>query len=241
MNFLVGQKTAEWAAKSGVPAHYFKEVTSTNTLAKDSPFKSTPAPEIYVTEFQTAGRGRNQNTWQSAPGESLLSSWVYHSHQARQPVLSPLVGLALYRALQASFPFISFSLKAPNDIYAGHQKIAGLLIENVIEGRKNKLVIGLGLNVFSAPELSTATSLQKELRSHGVHHLHEEAWFDFLDRWTLELGSVVAQNAGTLGQLQQTSLLFALNKKPDLTAPYTQVSEVGSLQQSGQWISWSEL
>ena len=69
-----------------------------------------------------------------------------------QPTLSPLVGLALYKACSGTWPFLNWNLKAPNDLYISNKKVAGLLIETVTQGDDIRLLVGLGLNVLATPD-----------------------------------------------------------------------------------------
>jgi BirA family biotin operon repressor/biotin-[acetyl-CoA-carboxylase] ligase len=101
------------------------------------------------TDFQSAGKGQPGNSWESARGNNLLFSIVLHPVQV--PVdelflISELVSIAIKRALDVYTPNIA--IKWPNDIYWNDQKLAGILIENSLQGNKIKtVVIGIGLNV----------------------------------------------------------------------------------------------
>lgn len=109
-------------------------------------------------EFQTSGRGFGSNTWESERGKNLLFSLLLHPRwvdAADVFGLSEVAALAVKEGLEEYAE--GFSVKWPNDIYFGNQKIAGLLIENVFEGRcVGQCVIGIGLNVNQQTFLSDA-------------------------------------------------------------------------------------
>lgn len=240
----IGRVTSEWAKARQIKTIFKESLSSTNDLAKDEAFKSETQEQelvIYLTEHQSKGRGRNQNTWQDAsPGSSLLCSWSFYVENAPLPVSSPRTGLALFKAASATWPFLHFSLKAPNDLYLTDKKIAGILIETVTQGEESRLIIGLGLNVTAHPEgVETATSLAINLPK-GVPLLGED-WISFLDRLFFELSIVIEHSQEPLNPSESQALVHALNLKPGKSEKYISISEEGTLQTSERTIHWSSL
>lgn len=239
MSFQVGLETYNWARKSGVESWYQAETTSTNAIAKTDKISGADRIFAFFTDHQTEGRGRNTNTWTSSAGQNLLCTWATISFRAPQPVLTPLVGLALWRALKSTFPQIDFALKAPNDIYVGDKKIAGLLVEVVTEKKLYKSAIGLGLNVFAAP-IETSTCLSDILKLSDVE-LNLNLWRDFLDRWLLELSLVLTSRPTEISTNESAALRTALNQYSQLSDKIVKVQPDGSLVTVSKTISWSEL
>ena len=104
---------------------------------------------VVVAEFQTAGRGCGTNSWESERGKNLTFSLLIHPEEIparRQFHISMAVSLAVCEALGQYIG--DLSIKWPNDIYWCNGKIAGILIENQLQGEviKNS-IIGIGLNV----------------------------------------------------------------------------------------------
>jgi len=127
------------------------EVTdSTNNYAKQQ-IRENGLSEgtVFLAHEQTAGRGQQKNVWESEPGENLLFSIVLcpdFLEIRRQFMLSKVVTLCIYKALNKYVD--SLKIKWPNDIYAGNQKLGGILIENsVMSGLLKSAVVGIGLNV----------------------------------------------------------------------------------------------
>ena len=237
--FLVGKTSHDWAEKSQIAVWYAQETTSTNLIAKEGLAGTAPI-SLYLAEHQTAGRRRNNNTWSDAgeKGSAFLSSWVFQLSKAPQPVLAPAIGLALWSSLSASFPWLAFSLKAPNDLYLNDKKLAGILIENVQQGSSHRLIVGLGLNVWKAPsDVYNSISLFDLLKE----DLTETAWINVLDRLLLEMSLAISQTRTALSSTQCHGLLHALNKFPNLTTHYQKVDSDGSLLSSDRKINWSEL
>ncbi|MDG0815849.1 biotin--[acetyl-CoA-carboxylase] ligase [Bdellovibrio svalbardensis] len=240
----IGKVTSQWAENNHVFVTYQPQVDSTNNLAKEEAFEEELLAEslcLYLTDHQTAGRGRGTHTWtDSRPGSSLLSSWSYLLATKPQPTTSCLVGLAVYRACSSTWPFLAWNLKAPNDIYIGDKKIAGILVENVIQGDEVRLIIGLGLNVTSSPEsVETATSLIEELPP-GAPLLGQD-YTAFLDRLLFELTIAVSYCEEPLSPTDQLSLLTALNLHPLLEEIYTGMQADGSLFTATKKINWMSL
>ncbi len=146
-----------------------------------------------MTSEQTAGRGRRHRPW-IAPRGNLASSIleVVDVSPAVAATLGFAAGLALEAALQkvsveaslrsAGSDHMKFSLKWPNDVLAGRQKLAGILLEaEAVAGDRLAVVVGIGTNVVAAPEgtPTPATSLA----ALGVHIGAEELFATLSDSW----------------------------------------------------------
>jgi len=77
---------------------------------------------------------------------------------------------------------MKYQLKWPNDVLAGRQKLAGILLEaEAVADNRLAVVVGIGTNVVAAPEgtPSPATSLA----ALGVHIGAEELFAELSDAW----------------------------------------------------------
>ncbi len=103
-----------------------------------------------VADYQTAGRGCGTNTWESERGKNLLFSLLIHPKSIpanRQFLISEWVSVALCELLER-YINNKVEIKWPNDIYDKGKKIAGILIENRLQGEYIKdSIVGIGLNV----------------------------------------------------------------------------------------------
>lgn len=241
----IGMITKKWAENNRVYSYYLATTASTNDLAKAMAFEEKLLDEplcLFLADHQSAGRGRGKNSWvDSQPGACLLSSWSYLINAKPQPTTSCLVGLAVYRALSATWPFLDWNVKAPNDIYLGGKKVAGILTESVIQGDEVRVVIGLGINVLASPkEVPTATSILEALPA-GVPLLGQD-WTACLDRLMFEVTDAISRCEDPLTPSDQHSLLKALNAHPLLQEKYVGLESSGTLiQSSGHKINWWEL
>lgn len=124
---------------------------STNSYLKNMLHNEQLADFTVVScDHQLKGRGQMGTTWLSDRGKNLTFSILkkYQTFNATdQFQISCMVSLALYRVL-SSWAIPNLSLKWPNDILSGNQKICGILIENILKGSYvNMSIIGVGLNV----------------------------------------------------------------------------------------------
>lgn len=129
-----------------------REVDSTNSYLKKLLSNSKPLIEgtAIMAERQFAGRGQNDNVWESEDGKNLtLSIYLKSTFLAanNQFDLNKAVSLGIYDCLRAILGE-NCRIKWPNDIYYHDKKIGGVLIENVIKGHQLKdSIIGIGINV----------------------------------------------------------------------------------------------
>ena len=119
--------------------------------------------EVAVAGFQTAGRGQKGNTWESEAGKNLLFSILAHPLNIKvqeQFYISEAIALAVSDSVMAAIgpqyaPGVS--VKWSNDIYWKDFKIAGILIENTLQGSSIlDTVVGVGLDVNQEVFLSDA-------------------------------------------------------------------------------------
>jgi len=165
---------------------------------------------MVTASYQTGGNGQRGKSWESLKGDNLLISIVIEPNISiqNQFLLSKCVALALYDLL--SLYANDVSIKWPNDILVGRQKIAGILIQNIL--KRNEIthsVIGVGLNV-NQTEFKTyspkATSLKLLLnRTFDISIIQEEL-LKYLAERIKQLRSGVDQ------QKEYLSVLFLNNK-----------------------------
>lgn len=156
MQFPLAQPLAahfEWVAETG----------STNT---DLVRRALELPDFSVltAAFQNAGKGRSGRSWLAPANSSLFVSVLLKPQGipvSKFSWLPLLAGLAMTNAVNAILPSQAATLKWPNDVLIGDEKISGVLSELV--GDLSGVVIGAGLNVSQAQSelpIEKATSLK---------------------------------------------------------------------------------
>jgi len=102
-----------------------------------------------VADRQIGGRGRQGRSWLDGPGNFMGSTVVHISPQDPPPAsLSFVAALAVYETVLARLGDPrDLQLKWPNDVLLGGGKFCGLLLE----GERASVVVGIGVNLASAP------------------------------------------------------------------------------------------
>ena len=110
--------------------------------------------EVAVATYQTAGRGQKGNSWESEAGKNLLFSILAHPCSIKvqeQFYISEAIALAVSDSVIAAIgPEYAggVSVKWSNDVYWNDYKMAGILIENTLQGSTIlDTVVGVGLDV----------------------------------------------------------------------------------------------
>jgi len=160
-------------------------IDSTNSYLKELAQKSTlDTFTVIVANHQNSGRGQLGTTWVSEDGKNLTFSILIGFKDFKiqdQFYLSMAVSLGLISALRR-FISVSLKIKWPNDILAEKDKIAGILIENILRGAFiNYSIIGIGLNVnqeIFPSDIENVSSLKKIA---GVVFNKEELLFEILN------------------------------------------------------------
>ncbi|MDB4338824.1 biotin--[acetyl-CoA-carboxylase] ligase [Rubripirellula sp.] len=125
-------------------------------------------PRLFLTDSQSAGRGRRGRHWQSDEGTltfslALARETASDAHPSVSGGLNRLplaVGVGISRYLEFQFAPLKVRLKWPNDVHVAGGKVAGILIETG-SNCPNRLVIGVGMNIGTVPDLSKDPSSQK--------------------------------------------------------------------------------
>lgn len=167
---------------------WLAETESTNLYATELLKQNAANETAIVAAYQTKGKGQQQNIWESEAGKNILVSWICYPVMLKPEelfYLNKVITMALVEFLQQQFN-INAKIKWPNDIYVGDKKIAGILIENTIQGKYIKhAIVGIGLNInqdkfsnlinqkcTSAKLLTEKEYVVNEITLHLLHHLH---------------------------------------------------------------------
>ncbi len=155
----------------GKNIHYFDEVSSTNSLAKDIG-ASEEEGTLVIAEVQNGGRGRMGREWVSPQGgiwmSVLLKPGIPLRHASR---LTLVAGLAVTNVMRDLG--LDARIKWPNDVRINGKKVCGILTEAKAEvDRVDYVVLGIGINAnmdlkdIPDPLRSGSTTLKAELGRH---------------------------------------------------------------------------
>lgn len=138
---------------------FIEQTESTNGLVRKK-LETEDLPELFVlqTNFQSAGKGQQGNSWESEAGKNLLFSILLKPTNIavdKQFIVSQMISLAIEKVLDQYAK--GFSIKWPNDIYWNDKKIGGILIESTLQANKIKwMIVGVGLNINQESFVSNA-------------------------------------------------------------------------------------
>ncbi len=165
---------------------HFKEVDSTNDVAKQLALEGAPEGTVVISEIQRKGRGRKGREWFSPKGGVWMSLLLRPKMSPSQAApLTLIAGLAVAKTLPRLYN-LKCKLKWPNDVLINEKKVCGVLTE-ISAGidRIDYIVAGIGINAnididsFPGEFRGVATTIKNELnkeilRDELVEQLLEE-------------------------------------------------------------------
>ncbi len=103
---------------------------------------------VAFAEGQTAGRGQHGHRWASAPRLGLWFSILLRPQLAltESSRLTAWIAQSIAGTISDELTMAA-SVKAPNDVYVGDRKIAGVLVEMRATERPHIAIAGVGINV----------------------------------------------------------------------------------------------
>ena len=168
------------------------QVESTNDFAKEIiNSKIIDDFTIVYTDNQTKGKGQRGNLWKSKAYKNLTFSLIIKPNikVEKQSYISKIVSLALLDYFDNISDYAS--IKWPNDIYINNKKIAGILIENIIQSNKlNYSIIGIGININQTKfddDLPNPISLKQITKQdYNLENILNEIIYKLKDFFTLK-------------------------------------------------------
>jgi BirA family biotin operon repressor/biotin-[acetyl-CoA-carboxylase] ligase len=150
--------------------HRFDTVASTNDEAMRLLRDGARDGTAVRADRQTGGKGRMGRSWDSPPGN------LYLSVIARVELPAGLAGRIavtcgrMVAGILASMTELPVRTKWPNDLYLEGKKLGGILVETRLApgGVVDGVVVGLGLNVGSHPDVPPPGHPATSLAAHGV-------------------------------------------------------------------------
>ena len=148
---------------------YADEINSTNSYLMESDRKLQNGT-LFLTEYQTDGKGRLDRVWKSQKNSNLTFSVLLKNINKLSEInlINLAASLAIAQSIENLFQ-LNIELKWPNDVLINRKKVAGVLSESSIKGKKiDKIVVGIGVNVnqtlFTGKYLIQPTSVRIETK-----------------------------------------------------------------------------
>jgi len=142
----------------------YKELDSTNNVAKQLIGDNREMPFLVVAESQTVGRGRMGRSFYSPPGSGIYMTLALRPELdvSRSVLMTTAASVAVCRGIRDLLG-LECSIKWVNDIYLNGKKVCGILTEGITNfetGLVDALVIGIGIN-YRMPERNFPEELQE--------------------------------------------------------------------------------
>ena len=133
----------------------YESVTSTNDVAINLIKEGKKEIGCVCANIQTKGRGTHGKKWISSEG-NLFGS-IFFPLEINYPpfnefsIINPVI---ISDVIMIFCEKKKISFKWPNDLFIDGKKICGILQELVTSNAKKFLIIGIGLNVVSCPNIN---------------------------------------------------------------------------------------
>ncbi|MAH53841.1 MAG: biotin--[acetyl-CoA-carboxylase] ligase [Pelagibacteraceae bacterium] len=134
----------------------YENVTSTNDVAINLIKEGKKEIGCVCANIQTKGRGTHGKKWISSEG-NLFGS-IFFPLEVNYPpfnefsIINPVI---ISDVIMIFCEKKKISFKWPNDLFINGKKICGILQELVTSNEKKFLIIGIGLNIVSCPNINT--------------------------------------------------------------------------------------
>lgn len=167
----------------------YDSIGSTNDEALARSRQGERGPLWIAARAQSAGRGRRGTRWLSPQGNLAVSLLTFFAGPLMHAAtLGFVAGLALDAALSACAPALQsrLALKWPNDVLVDGKKLAGILLESERVEGGHAVVVGIGVNIASAPYDLPAISLATLGVNMDIEQVFTElsdAWLDYARIW----------------------------------------------------------
>ena len=162
----------------GKELYIYKEVSSTNTVAKFLSMNDVKNGTVVISEKQTKAKGRSGKSWESPLGGVWLSIILKPNvEQSKFPLITLATGVAVAKTLE-KVGVENPEIKWPNDIMINGKKVCGILTEAVAKfNTVENVIIGVGIDAnlettqFPKELQSGTTTLKDELEKEGDENL----------------------------------------------------------------------
>ena len=129
----------------------YRKVKSTNDTAirlirngKDS--------GVVTADIQTKGKGQRGNKWISKKGNLFISIFFKVNNELSLKKITT-INLSILKKIISSQIVGKIYIKLPNDILIYKKKVSGILQEIMYKNNNKYLIVGIGINVISSPNI----------------------------------------------------------------------------------------
>ena len=171
-----------------------ESTTSTNDLAKIYANQNSATPAIFISEEQTAGRGRLGRTFVSPAKSGLYISLCLFPTAALEDLslITCATAVACIETIE-QLTGKSLDIKWVNDLFYREKKVGGILTEVISDFESQQvqaLIVGIGINLIDSPQsfpeelhsiVGSVFSSKEEYNESSFNRNHFIA--QFLEKW----------------------------------------------------------
>ena len=182
-----------------------ESTTSTNDLAKIYANHNSTTPAIFISEEQTAGRGRLGRKFVSPSKTGLYISLCLFPTIALEDLslITCATAVACVETLE-ELTGKSLNIKWVNDLFYQDKKVGGILTEVISDFESQQvqaLIVGMGINLIENPQsfpeelhsiVGSVFSSRKEYEAHSFNRNQFIA--TFLEKWTFYYQNLSKRN-----------------------------------------------
>lgn len=154
-----------------------EETGSTSSDARKFADTNPSSPALFVADRQTGGRGRQGKSFISPEGGLYMSLLLPTNMPITQAMSATSCAAVAVRRAILSASGADCGIKWINDLYLSGGKLCGILAESVNDYEtmtSRYLIIGVGINMTTAPELNNASTRAVSLWGCGYGASKEE-------------------------------------------------------------------
>ena len=129
----------------------FNKVKSTNKTAIRL-IRSGIDSGLVSANIQTKGKGQRGNKWISKKGNLFISIFFKINSELSLKKIT-FINLSILKKIISSQITGKIYIKLPNDILIYKKKVSGILQEIMYKNNNKYLIVGIGINIFSSPNI----------------------------------------------------------------------------------------
>jgi BirA family biotin operon repressor/biotin-[acetyl-CoA-carboxylase] ligase len=129
----------------------FKKVKSTNNTAIRLIRRGIDSGVVSA-DAQTKGKGQRGNKWISKKGNLFISIFFKVNNKLSLKKITN-INLSIIKKIISSQIGEKIYIKLPNDILIYKKKVSGILQEIMYKNNNKYLIVGIGINVISSPNI----------------------------------------------------------------------------------------
>jgi len=195
----------------------FESIPSTNDYLKEQ-FHLLDHMTCCEAKHQTKGKGRLGRVWEDDHTQALFSILLKHELDPSVLSIIPFFSAQIvHQVLSRKVELLT--IKWPNDLYINDKKVAGILIESIMEANQvQAVVVGIGINVnteiFPNHFRQEPTSLFLELGTkQNTLALIEQIMTQFETQWPKKSNEEIIQYVNQFSYLHGKIIEFEMNQQ----------------------------